>query len=128
MARINIEDSIHTDRRFLKLIQAVGCADRAMGALVRAWMLAQKWYLSPEQMIPLEEWQKQEIPDAVIECGLAKSWGITGIKIPKPSMSKKIIRKTIVNGLKANFLAIYVFRWIFGAKDLPLLDLIISEL
>jgi hypothetical protein len=75
MARINIDDSIYKDSRFLKLVLALGDMDRAFGALVRAWALAQKWYLSTNRMIPESEWVKQGIPDAVIEAGLAERSG-----------------------------------------------------
>lgn len=71
MARINIEDSIFKDGRFIKLCMKTQSIDTALGALVRAWSLAQKWYLSDDRMIPVDEWKKQEINDLVIDVGLA---------------------------------------------------------
>ena len=53
----------------------LGVEDRALGALVRAWMLAQKWFATPERMIPVGEWEKQGCSDALIEVGLAKRKG-----------------------------------------------------
>lgn len=74
MARINIEDAIYKDMRFIQLIQRLGSVDAALGALVRAWSLAQTYYLSAEtdRLIPLFEWKRQMIPDAIVEVGLAE--------------------------------------------------------
>lgn len=75
MARINIEDSIYKDGRFLDLCIALGDKDKALGGLFRAWALAQTWYLTPEKMIPFKEWSAQRIPGAIIEVGLAERVG-----------------------------------------------------
>ncbi len=75
MARINIEDSIYRDPRFLELAMKMGSIDTAIGALVRVWSEAQKWYLTPERMIPLSEWNQRKLPMAVIEVGLAEQVG-----------------------------------------------------
>lgn len=72
MARINIEDSIHKDRRWADLLLAVKDLDRAYGLLVRTWIVAQQWYLSPTKMIPLPEWKKQKIDNAILESGWAE--------------------------------------------------------
>ena len=48
MARINLEDSIYRDSRFLKLVIYLGCEYKALGLLVSAWSLAQKYYLNKE--------------------------------------------------------------------------------
>lgn len=74
MARINIDDSIYQDSRFHKLIFLLnGDTEKALGALIRAWSLAQKWFLqTPDHMIPLSEWKTQQLNDAVIQCGLAQ--------------------------------------------------------
>jgi hypothetical protein len=72
LSRINIEDSIYKDPRFSDLILLLGSRVAAIGALVEAWSLAQKWYLSNDRLVPIEEWQKHKVPDAVIEVGLAK--------------------------------------------------------
>lgn len=71
MARINIETSLFTDARFFQLVLKLQSMDAALGALVRAWVLGQKWYTKGDRMIPREEWDKQELPSALIECGLA---------------------------------------------------------
>jgi hypothetical protein len=72
MARINIEESIFKDQRFIKLCIELGSLDLALGCLVRAWALAQKWYLTPDKKIPHEEWKKQSLPDQLISTGLAE--------------------------------------------------------
>ena len=74
MARINIEDSLFKDIRFDELKMKLGSVDTALGAMVRAWSLAQKWYLKEEtcRLIPLSEWKKQRISDFIIEVGLAE--------------------------------------------------------
>lgn len=74
MARINIEDEIYKDMRFIQLMQKLGSVDAALGALVRAWSLAQKYFLSTEtdRLIPLFEWKRQMIPDSIIDVGLAE--------------------------------------------------------
>lgn len=73
MARINIEDSLYRDNRFLKLVVALdGDVDRALGSLIRAWSLAQKYYLKDDGMIPEEVWCDQGIPNQILECKLAK--------------------------------------------------------
>jgi hypothetical protein len=75
VARINIEDSVFRDIRFTKLMMKMTSFDEALGAMVRSWILAQKWYLTPEKMIPAEEWSKQLLPEAIIEVGLAERVG-----------------------------------------------------
>ena len=75
MARINIEDSIFKDVRFNDLCIKTQSIDAALGGLVRAWSLAQTWYLSDDRMIPVSEWKKQRINDQIIEVGLAEIIG-----------------------------------------------------
>lgn len=72
VARINLEETIFSDRRFGELTIKLKDPDKALGCLMRAWMLAQKWYLRPGQFIPLSEWEKQMLPSEIIEVGLAK--------------------------------------------------------
>lgn len=71
MARINVEDTLYQDRRFFELMMRLKDMDKALGCLVRAWVLAQKWYLKPEKGIPIGEWETQQIPNEIIEVGLA---------------------------------------------------------
>lgn len=71
MARVNIDDSIYRDGRFLQLVAKSRSPEEAIGCLVMAWSVAQKWFTKPEKFIPIEEWKKQRLSDAIIECGLA---------------------------------------------------------
>lgn len=72
MARINIEDSLYRDNRFINLYIKLNSFEAAIGALVRVWSVAQDWYLTENKMIPVGEWKKQGLNDAVIEVGLAE--------------------------------------------------------
>lgn len=82
MARINIEDDIYKDIRFITLIAKTGDVNTALGALVRAWSLAQKYYLDSEtdRLIPKVEWKKQGMLDTILEVGLAEELE-NGIKV-----------------------------------------------
>lgn len=75
MARLNIEESIYSDRRFIDLVVLCRDLDKALGSLVRAWSLAQKWYLTENRMIPAIEWEKQKMNDELIEVGLVEKVG-----------------------------------------------------
>lgn len=77
MARINIEDAIFKDIRFDELKIKLGNMETALGAMVRAWSLAQKFFLNAEtnRLIPIAEWKKQKINPAVLESGLAEQRG-----------------------------------------------------
>ena len=74
MARINIEDSLFKDHRFFQLAIKTGSLQNALGAIVWAFIIAQKHFLdeSNDRKIPLEEWKKQECSDLLIEMGLAE--------------------------------------------------------
>lgn len=56
----------------MELLLKLQSIDMAIGALVRAWMVAQKWYLTEDRMIPEEEWKAQKLNDGLIEVGLAQ--------------------------------------------------------
>jgi hypothetical protein len=84
MARINIEDSLFRDGRFLDLIIKAGDKDKALGMLVRAFIVAQAHYLTDvsecladasARLIPLNDWKKQGCSDLLIEVGLAEQRG-----------------------------------------------------
>lgn len=75
LARINFNDSIFHDARFLKLVILVGNPRLAIGELVWAWWLGQKWFLASDRGIPRDEWDKQACNDAIIESGLATQDG-----------------------------------------------------
>lgn len=74
MARINIDDSIHSDHRFIALMIALG-GDyyKAIGLLVSAWKLGQKHHKEEESdgLIPHEVWAGSPF-EKILECGLAE--------------------------------------------------------
>lgn len=73
LPRINIEPRLFTDQRFFDLVLRLGNSDTAIGALVRCWILAQKYYLlSPHRMVPKSAWDKQRLPPEIIETGMAE--------------------------------------------------------
>ena len=71
MARINIEDSLYTDARFYELVSLVGSLDTAIGSLVRAFIVAQKYWRKDKSLIPEAEWSKQKLNKALLDCGFA---------------------------------------------------------
>lgn len=75
MARINIETSLFIDYRFNQLCIKLGNQETALGALVRAWIVGQEYWKSSTNGIPKTEWQKQNLNNAIIECGLAADTG-----------------------------------------------------
>lgn len=68
MARINIEDSLFTDSRWIDLLIKVGCKHKALGLLTGAWILSQKHWLK-HRGIPKKAWPKEF--DILIEVELA---------------------------------------------------------
>ena len=74
MARINIEDSLFKDARFIDLCIHYGDKAKALGVITWAFVIAQKFYLSEEsgRLIPLNEWKRQQCDDKLIEIGLAE--------------------------------------------------------
>lgn len=69
MARINIEDSLFRDSRWLDLIIKTGCQHRALGLLARAWILAQEHWLEYGH-VPAKAWLKDL--NILIDVELAK--------------------------------------------------------
>lgn len=123
MPRINIEDTLFKDSRFIDLLIKIGDQDKALGIIVRAFMTAQSHFLSTDndRLIPLEDWRRQRCSDILIEVGLAikKSGGIyvcgsekqfswllqrqaAGKATKSRKKSKKKRSTTDVNGTKRN--------------------------
>jgi hypothetical protein len=74
MARVNVEDSVFIDGRFMNLVLKLGSPDTAIGALVRAWRLAQEYYLRDDThgKIPLKTWKQHGMNDALFDVGFAR--------------------------------------------------------
>ncbi len=74
MARINVEDEIGNDPRFIRLLMNLkGDYYKALGFCVGAWRMGQKYYKDVEAkgIIPFEEWDQTEFGANFVECGLA---------------------------------------------------------
>lgn len=71
MARINVEDILWSDTRFMRLCIAMKDEARAIGYMVLAWKLAQKHWCPEKSPIPKADFVKNHLPIELIECGLA---------------------------------------------------------
>lgn len=78
MARLNIEESIFKDTRFIDFCIFIGDREKALGALVQMWIMAQKFFLKFGE-IPKEEWIKHNLNDSLIKFGLAERTS-TGVR------------------------------------------------
>lgn len=74
MARINIEDSLFKDSRFIDLCIHFKDKQKSLGCLVWAFIVAQKHYLNEEndRLIPYDEWKTQGCDDVLINLGFAE--------------------------------------------------------
>ena len=73
---IKIEDSIHSDSRFIKLAVLIKDGVKALGAVASAYFLARKWWGTADKLIPLNEWEKHiENHAELVEVGLARKEG-----------------------------------------------------
>jgi hypothetical protein len=75
VARINVEDGLFIDQRWLDLVVKLQNADTALGALVRAWRVAQDYWKQNSNGIPKAVWKAQRLNDTIIEVGLAEDLG-----------------------------------------------------
>jgi hypothetical protein len=72
VARINIEDSLYRDGRFLNLVAKLGNVDTAIGAVVRAFTVAQKFWVPDKRPIPSVQFKRENLPEALLEVGLCE--------------------------------------------------------
>jgi len=74
LARVNIEDSLLKDTRFIDLCIHFADKQKALGALVWAFIIAQKHYLdeSNDRLIPLNEWQRSGCEMKLIDFDFAE--------------------------------------------------------
>jgi hypothetical protein len=73
MARINVEDSIYRDPRFVQLCAKVGGMATALGTLVMAWDAAQRAFWKHSKTVPIEELRnKIEHLEQLVQVGLAR--------------------------------------------------------
>lgn len=71
MARINIEDTLYRDPRWMELLLAVGNKFTALGMILTAWTLAQKYWAKGKFPIPGEEWDAAGLDQSIVKAGLA---------------------------------------------------------
>lgn len=72
MARINIEDTLWSDPRFMRLCIKLGDEFKAIGAVVSGWRIAQKFYCPDKAPIPEKDFEQAGLPMALVESGLAE--------------------------------------------------------
>lgn len=71
MALIKLDKKLFSDGRFLELSTKLGCAEKALGAIVRMIMLAQECVHKYDGLIPKAIWNDQRINPALVECNFA---------------------------------------------------------
>lgn len=60
MARINIDDELHADIRFKRLVRKLGNEDQAIGMLYRFWRLAQDYWGDECGLMPIAEFEAED--------------------------------------------------------------------
>ncbi len=80
MARINIEETLWSDPRFMRLCVLLGDEMKAVGAIVLAWRTAQKHWCPDRQPIPRSDFTNAGLPLELVTSGLAETIG-EGIRL-----------------------------------------------
>lgn len=76
MPRINIEESLWRDNRFQDLLILVKNRHIAKGMILELWIVAQKFWLASKGCgIPKPAWEKEGLPNELIQAGLARDDG-----------------------------------------------------
>lgn len=71
MPRIAIDDTLFIDPRFDLLCQLIGSKAKAIGVLVMAWQLAQKFYRNGSERIPTSVWACLDSSELILKSNLA---------------------------------------------------------
>ena len=71
MPRINIEDSLWADDRFLALVEITSNRATAVGAVVLAFRMAQKFWVPDQRPIPSVQFRSLPLASELLSCGLA---------------------------------------------------------
>lgn len=71
MARINIDDDLWTDPRFIALTRLLG-DDRALSQLIRFWRCAQNFWLQERRGIPDDIFELHDFPEELFKIRLAE--------------------------------------------------------
>lgn len=80
MPRINVDDSLFKMRSWTNLIVALGDREKALGALVWAWITAQRFWYPERKLIPRDVWVDEGLCDEIIQAGLAED-GEAGVYV-----------------------------------------------
>ena len=72
MARINLEDSLYSDVRFMRLLCALRDPELALEIVVSAWQVAQRHWVRGQELVPEEKWRYIRHGDVLLEIGLAR--------------------------------------------------------
>ena len=102
MARINIEDSLFKDDRFINLVILMGSKQLALGHIVSAWMLAQKYWVPNKQKIPEDKWKESGNSELIIKAGLANRTP-GGIYVCGTQENFNWLLEARINGKKGGF-------------------------
>ncbi len=70
--RINIESELWSDPRFIELCIKLGSSYAGIGAVVTAWVIAQRHADAETDVVPMREWVASNLPRALIDVGLAE--------------------------------------------------------
>jgi hypothetical protein len=73
--RLNLEDSLLIGKRFEKLIIRLGSKRAALGAVVEAWIVAQRYWKACDNGIPKTVWRTEELAQELIDVDLAEDRG-----------------------------------------------------
>lgn len=72
MARINIDDSIFRTNEWTQLLLILRCRERAIGALIWAYIVSQRYWYPNRNPIPHEIWKSENLNQAVLSSGWAQ--------------------------------------------------------
>ena len=72
MARINIEDTLWSDDRFLALVEKTGNRASAIGAVVIAFKTAQKFWVPDQRPIPSVQFRSLPFASDLLAAGIAE--------------------------------------------------------
>lgn len=72
MPRINIEDSLFLDIRYQHLVEKTGSRASALGSVILAWIVAQKYWLDNCRLVPIVEFKRVPNYEFLIETGLSR--------------------------------------------------------
>lgn len=77
-----------------------GSFEMALGTLVKAWVVAQKWYLIGDRNIPIDEWRKQKLSDDLIAFGFAERVGENQVRMCGADKQFSWLIQRQINGKK----------------------------